>query len=401
MILSIGDGTRCAPTISESPFDPSPRRCIINHSPAAKPCPIYLLKLSLQSTNMSRKKIQLLSDPQEAAEAARLTYVSDEAPGIRRRRAGRGFQYLDADGKPIKDKSTLKRIRSLAIPPAYTDVWICPLANGHIQATGRDAKGRKQYRYHPRWAEVRDETKFHRMSLFGKALPEMRERIAADMRRHGLPREKVLAAVAQLLGTTFIRIGSPEYVKANDSFGLTTLHDDHAEIADGKITFEFRGKSGKEQAVSLSDKRLARIVKQCQDVPGQQLFQYIDADGAAHPITSSDVNDYIRQIGGQEFTAKDFRTWGGTTLAVKALSELGPCEDEALLKKNTHQMIKSVAEALGNTQAVCRKYYVHPAAAEAYASGRLIPLFEKHKAEGDFIDGLYPEERTVIALLQT
>lgn len=349
---------------------------------------------------MAKKKVQLISDPQEAAEAANLVYVSDEEPGIRRRRAGKGFQYLDPEGKPIKDKATLERIRSLAIPPAYTDVWICPLEDGHIQATGRDARGRKQYRYHPRWAEVRDQTKFHRMSLFGEALPGIRERIAADMGQRGLPREKVLATVVQLLGTTFIRIGNPEYVKANDSFGLTTLLDDHVEIEGGEVRFEFRGKSGKEHAVSLKDKRLARIVKQCQDVPGQRLFQYIDEEGISHPITSSDVNGYIREIGGAEFTAKDFRTWGGTTLAILAFAELGPCDDAAALKKNTVQMIKSVAEQLGNTQAVCRRYYVHPAIAEAYASGDLLPLLEKCRAEGELVDGLYPEERTVMALLR-
>lgn len=349
---------------------------------------------------MAKKKVQLISDPEEAAEAASLVYISDEEPGIRRKRAGKGFQYLDPDGKPIKDKATLERIKSLAIPPAYTDVWISPLENGHIQATGRDAKGRKQYRYHPRWAEIRDETKFHRMILFGEALPFMRERIAADMRKQGLPREKVLATVVQLLGTTFIRIGNPEYVKANDSFGLTTLLDDHVEVSGAKVEFEFRGKSGKEHAVSLKDRRLARIIKQSQDVPGQHLFQYVDEDGVSHPVTSGDVNDYIREIGGQEFTAKDFRTWGGTTLAVQALAELGPCEDDSQLKKNTVAMIKSVAETLGNTQAVCRKYYVHPAIADAYASSELLPLLEKQRDEGDEVGGLYPEERAVMVLLR-
>jgi DNA topoisomerase-1 len=349
---------------------------------------------------MAKKKVQLISDPQEAAEAANLVYVSDEEPGIRRRRSGKGFRYISPEGKPIKDKATLERVKSLAIPPAYTDVWISPLEDGHIQATGRDAKGRKQYRYHPRWAEVRDQTKFHRMRLFGEALPAMRERIAADMRLRGLPREKVLATVVQLLGTTFIRIGNPEYVKANDSFGLTTLLDNHVEIEGKKLSFEFRGKSGKEQAVSLTDKRLARIVKQCQDVPGQQLFQYIDDQDVSPPVTSSDVNDYIREVAGSEFTAKDFRTWGGTTLAVMEFYELGPCDNDTQLKKNTVQMIKSVSDKLGNTQAVCRKYYVHPAIAEAYSSGELLTLLEKHRAEGELVDGLYPEERTVMALLR-
>jgi DNA topoisomerase-1 len=349
---------------------------------------------------MTKKKIQLITDPQAAAKAANLVYVSDEEPGIQRKRSGKGFTYLDTEGNRVKDKTTLERIRSLVIPPAWKEVWICPLEDGHIQATGRDEKERKQYRYHPRWQELRDETKFHRMILFGEALPQMRERIEQDMRKHGLPREKVLATVVQLLGTTFIRIGNPEYVRANDSFGLTTLLDDHVEINGTNVHFEFRGKSGKEHAVDLRNKRLARIVKQCQDVPGQQLFQYIDNNGSYHAITSGDVNNYIREIGGQEFTAKDFRTWGGTTLAVLACAELGPCDDEKQLKKNVSQMIKTVAEQLGNTQAVCRKYYVHPIIAERYGEGELLPLLEKYRTAADTVDGFYPEERTVMALLR-
>ncbi|HLU08315.1 MAG TPA: hypothetical protein VK003_01505, partial [Oceanobacillus sp.] len=284
---------------------------------------------------MATKKIRLITDPEAAAKAAALIYMSDEAPGIRRRRAGKGFVYLDTDGKPIKDKKTLERIQSLAIPPAYTDVWISPLEDGHIQATGRDAKGRKQYRYHPRWSEQREQTKFNRMILFGEALPGIRERIARDLALRGLPREKVLATIVELLGTTFIRIGNPEYVKTNDSFGLTTLRDEHVDVNGSKVRFEFTGKSGKENTVDLHDKRLARIIKQCQDIPGQHLFQYWDEDGNSQAILSGDVNNYLREIGGQEFTAKDFRTWGGTTQAVVAFAELGPCADESQAKKNT------------------------------------------------------------------
>jgi DNA topoisomerase-1 len=274
------------------------------------------------------------------------------------------------------------------------------LATGHVQATGRDAKGRKQYRYHPHWAEQRDQTKFDRMIGFGEVLPAIRERVMQDMLLRGQPREKVLAAVVQLLGTTFIRIGNPEYVRANESFGLTTLRDEHVEVNGATVHFEFRGKSGKEHAVDLHDKRLARIIKRCQDVPGQLLFQYWGEDGATHAITSTDVNNYLREIGGPEFTAKDFRTWGGTSLAALAFADLGPCEDETQAKKNTVQMIKAVAEQLGNTREVCRKYYIHPIIAEAYAEGKLLPLIEKCRSAADASDGLFPEERAVMALLR-
>lgn len=349
---------------------------------------------------MANKKIRLIADPEAAAKAADLVYVSDDQPGIRRRRAGKGFTYTDNNGKRIKNRKTLERIKSLAIPPAYTDVWICPLTNGHIQATGRDAKGRKQYRYHPRWSAQRDETKFNRMILFGEALPTIRERVAHDLALRGLPREKVLATIVQLLGTTFIRIGNLEYARTNESFGLTTLLDEHVEISGSKVRFEFTGKSGKENTVDLHDKHLAKIIQQCQDIPGQHLFQYSDEDGNHYAILSSDVNAYLREISGQDFTAKDFRTWGGTTLAVLALAELGPCEDESHAKKNTAQMIKSVAAQLGNTRAVCRKYYVHPIIAEAYTQGKLLPLLEKHQSSPETSGELYPEEQTVMTLLR-
>src|SRR5919107_4252189 len=266
---------------------------------------------------------EVISDPIESAQAAGLRYVSDTQPGIRRKKAGKGFTYGGTDGKLIRDEKELARIRSLAIPPAYTDVWICPSPQGHIQATGRDARGRKQYRYHPKWREVRDETKFGRMLAFSEALPKIRARLEQDLSRPGLPREKGLATVVRLLECTCIRVGNDEYAKANRSFGLTTLQDRHVEISGSNLRFEFRGKSGKVHKVDLNDRRLARIVRRCQALPGEDLFQYIDDDGVRQTIGSGDVNDYIREISGQEFTAKDFRTWSGTLLAVAALSEAG------------------------------------------------------------------------------
>lgn len=323
------------------------------------------------------RPLELTDDPRRLARAARLRYVNDDEPGIRRRRAGKGWAYYAADGSLIRDREVRERIAGLVIPPAWTEVWICADEDGHIQATGRDDRGRKQYRYHPRWQEVRDQTKFERMALFGDALPHIRERVEQDLRRKGLPREKVLAAVVALLGSTFIRVGNAEYARNNDSYGLTTLQDDHVEIEGSKLHFEFRGKSGKEHAVDLRDRRLARIVKACQDVPGQALFQYTDPDGNAHAITSSDVNAYLREISGEPFTAKDFRTWGGTTLAVAALGVLEPFETEAQLKKTLAAMYREVASALGNTVAVCRKYYVHPAVVAAYTEGELVDVLAK------------------------
>jgi DNA topoisomerase-1 len=357
----------------------------------------------------ARRRIRLITDPRAAAKAANLVYIADDTPGITRTRAGRGWTYTAPDGTRIRDRATLQRIRSLAIPPAYTDVWISPDPDGHIQATGRDEKGRKQYRYHPRWAQQREETKFARMLLFAQALPRMRARVEADLRRRGLPREKVLATVVALLGSTYIRVGNAEYARDNDSYGLTTLQDEHVQATPSALRFRFRGKSGKEHAVDLRDKRLARIVRQCQDLPGQHLFQYIGEDGQPHSITSSDVNAYIRAISSDEadadvaFTAKDFRTWGGTTLAVLACAEMGTCEglSQRDRKRRLASMIRSVAEQLGNTQAVCKKYYVHPAIAETYAGGTLLALFEQECARGESGDpyGLSPVERTVERVL--
>jgi DNA topoisomerase I len=342
---------------------------------------------------------EVVSDPIESAEAAGLRYVSDIQPGYRRKKSGKGFTYLGPDGKTLRDARELARIRSLAIPPAYTDVWICPSPNGHIQATGRDARGRKQYRYHSRWREVRDETKFGRMLAFSEALPKIRERLERDLSLPGLPREKVLAAVVRLLECTCIRVGNDEYTKANRSYGLTTLQDRHVEISGSTLRFEFRGKSGKPHTVSLNDRRLARIVQRCQALPGEDLFQYIDDDGVRQSIGSGDVNDYIREISGQEFTAKDFRTWAGTLLAVEALGKAGQWSTQRQAKSNVLRAIDWVAEQLNNTRAVCRKYYVHPAVLDLYLAGTLRQALQngtKPSAKSDLADN----EASVVRLLR-
>lgn len=311
-------------------------------------------------------------DPMESARAAGLRYVSDTMPGIRRRGSGKGFTYIGPDGAPVRDKATLKRIRSLVIPPAWTNVWICPAANGHLQATGRDAKRRKQHRYHPLYRAVRDHVKFGRMIQFAKALPTIRRRVREDLALQGMPREKVLATVVRLLETTLIRVGNDEYAKENDSFGLTTLRDEHVRVAGDRIRFRFRGKSGQHHEVELSDPRLAGIVKRCQDLPGEELFQYLDEDGGVHDVTSDDVNSYLREITSDDFSAKDFRTWNGTILAAVALGGCEECSKEADIKKNIVATIKQVSERLGNRPATCRKYYVHPAVLESYTAGQLI-----------------------------
>jgi DNA topoisomerase I len=340
-----------------------------------------------------------VSDPVENAQAAGLRYVSDMMPGIRRKKAGKGFAYVGQDGKTIRDPKELARIRSLAIPPAYTDVWICPNPNGHIQATGRDARGRKQYRYHPKWREVRDETKFGRMLAFSEVLPRVRKRVDRDLGRSGLPREKVLATVVRLLECTSIRVGNDEYARANRSFGLTTLQDRHVEISGSNLRFEFRGKSGKVHQVSLSDRRLARIVQRCQSLPGEDLFQYVDDDGVRQTVGSGDVNDYIREISGQEFTAKDFRTWAGTILAVAALTEVGAWASQREAKANVLRAIDRVAEQLNNTRAVCRKYYVHPAVFDAYLAGTMLQTLQNGTKEAAKAD-LNSEEAAVVRLLR-
>ena len=338
-------------------------------------------------------------DPQHAAESAGLRYVSDARPGIRRRKAGTGFSYVAADGRTIKDPRVLARIRSLAIPPAYTDVWICPDPNGHIQATGRDARGRKQYRYHPRWRVVRDETKFGRMLAFSAVLPQIRHRVEQDLRLAGLPREKVLATVVRLLECTGIRVGNDEYARTNDSFGLTTLRDEHVDVTGSTMRFSFRGKSGKTHSVTLSDRRVARIVAHCQALPGEELFQYVDEAGEQQTVDSGDVNAYLKGITGQEFTAKDFRTWNGTILAVAALRDLGPAATEREAKSAIVKAVDTVAEQLNNTRAVCRKYYVHPAVLETYTAGTMLDAL----ANGDLSPAtehtLSADEEAIVRLL--
>jgi DNA topoisomerase-1 len=339
-------------------------------------------------------------NPIESAQSAGLRYVSDTMPGIARKRAGKGFSYVGPEGKRISDRKEIARIRSLAIPPAYTDVWICPHPNGHIQATGRDARGRKQYRYHPRWREIRDETKFGRMLEFSRVLPAIRARVDRDLSQTGLSREKVIATVVRLLECTGIRVGNDEYARANRSFGLTTLRNHHVEISGSKLRFQFRGKGGKIHDVALTDRRLARIVTHCQAIPGETLFQYVDADDARQTVDSGDVNQYLREITSQEFTAKDFRTWAGTIQAVAALQELGPAESEREAKSAILKAIDQVAEGLNNTRAVCRKYYVHPAVFETYLAGTMVEaLGNGNGTAAGAAAALSAQERAVVSLL--
>ncbi len=336
----------------------------------------------------------------EHAKAAGLRHVTDSRPGIRRKRAGRGFSYVGLDGKPIRDRDEIRRIKALVIPPAWTDVWICPKPNGHMQATGRDAKGRKQYRYHPRYREVRDETKFDRMLAFSDVLPAIRVRVERDLLREGLPREKVLATVVRLLEKTLIRIGSDTYAKENRSFGLTTLRRRHVEVSGSKLTFEFRGKSGVEHSVAITDRRLASIVQHCQTLPGQELFQYLDDDGRRQDVDSGDINSYLREITGQDFTAKDFRTWAGTMYAATALRDMGPAETQREIQANIVRAVDLVAERLGNTREVCRKYYVHPRVIEAYHKGLVAPKPAPHSQKRKPREGqLRRDEVAVLGLL--
>jgi DNA topoisomerase I len=340
-------------------------------------------------------------DPTASARAAGLRYVSDETLGIRRERQGDTFHYFDKQGREIDNEKELQRFKSLGIPPAWTDVWICPQPNGHIQATGRDAKGRKQYRYHPRWRATRDETKYEHVIAFGRALPEIRARVAHDLRRRDLSRAKVLATVVRLLETTLIRVGNREYARSNKSYGLTTMRDKHAIVDDNNVTFQFRGKSGKRHTITLNDRRLARIVKRCRDLPGYELFQYLDERGEQQTIGSADVNDYLREITGQEFTAKDFRTWAGTVLAAMSLREFAPHGSPTEAKKNIVRTIEHVAEQLGNTPSTCRKCYVHPAVLDAYLDGSLVDtLAQRAEDLRDSADDLDNDEAMVLDFLQ-
>ena len=325
-------------------------------------------KLSKQKNKNA--ELAIVTDPIEAAEEAGLRYVADRQPGYTRQARGDHFAYFDTEGKPVRDRQRLLRIKRLAIPPAWKEVWICPSPNGHIQAIGRDARGRKQYRYHDRWREIRDENKYDRMIDFGKALPGIRRRVCKDMALPGLPRNKVLATIVQLLERTFIRVGNAEYARENNSFGLTTLQNRHVNVKGSKLRFRFKGKSGREREVDVTDRHIAKIVAKLQDLPGQDLFRYVDDQGVVCDVTSQDVNDYLREIAGQDFSAKDFRTWGGTVLAAIALRTVGAFETKKQGQANITRAIRAVAKLLGNTPAICRKCYVHPAVLELYLDGK-------------------------------
>ena len=349
----------------------------------------------------------VVTDPVLSAKEAGLRYVSDAQPGIRRKKSGKGFRYVDAEGKPVRDEDVLRRIRSLVIPPAWTDIWICADPRGHLQATGRDARGRKQSRYHPRWRVVRDETKYERMLLFGTALRGIRTRLEEDLVLPGLPRNKVLATIVRLMERTLIRVGNEEYARENKSYGLTTMRAKHVQITGSTVVFRFRGKSGKLHTVGVQDRRLARIVRQCQDLPGYELFEYLDESGETRKVDSADVNDYLRAVSGEDFTAKDFRTWAGTVLASMALREFEESTSETVAKKNVVEAIKAVAQRLGNTPAVCRKCYVHPTVLKCYLAGRLERRVRKKVEEAtDEVlreaeeEALRKEERAVMELLR-
>lgn len=347
-------------------------------------------------------KAATTADPVESAKAIGLRYVTDEGPGIQRQKSEDSFTYIGTNGKPLEDAEEIRRIQALGIPPAWEDVWICPSPQGHLQATGRDAKGRKQYRYHAEWRQIRSETKFLRMIAFSEALPKIRERIEHDLALPGLPKNKVLATILRLMELTRIRVGNEEYAKTNKSFGLTTMRDRHVDVSGSTLHFNFKGKSGVEHDIEISDRRLAKIVKRCQDIPGQELFQYIDEAGQRQSVDSGDVNTYLREISAQDFTAKDFRTWAGTVLAALELYDLGECESETATKKAVVQAIKSVAQYLGNRPATCRKYYVHPAILEAYQNRILPTVMAEHVEQNPSpsSNGLRCEELAVVKLLK-
>jgi DNA topoisomerase-1 len=339
---------------------------------------------------------------QDAAKDAGLRYFTDDRPGIRRRARGKSFVYLNDSGEAVRDVETLARIKRLAIPPAWTDVWICPASNGHIQATGRDARNRKQYRYHSRWREQRDQNKFERMMTFAEALPAIRQRVKRDLARPGLPREKVLASVVRLLETTLIRVGNDEYARHNKSYGLTTMHNRHVKVRGHRIFFSFKGKSGKEHEIDIHDPELADVVKRSQDLPGEELFAYEDDDGVVRDVTSQDVNTYLREISGDDFTAKDFRTWSGTVLAATALREFEAATNQRQARKNVVTAIEAVAKMLGNTPAVCRKCYVHPEILNSYLQGTTIEVLRQRMGQklGTSLRKLKPEEAAVLMLLR-
>jgi len=337
-----------------------------------------------------------LVDPVASARAAGLRYVSDQSPGLRRKRVGKGFIYLDSGGRTLRDAETIGRIKRLAVPPAWTDVWICPDPRGHLQATGRDVRGRKQYRYHARWREVRDAVKYDRMLAFAESLPRIREHTDRDLERPDLPREKVLATIVRLLEDTRIRIGNDEYRKENGSYGLTTLRNRHVNVIGADVRFTFRGKSGKQHTIELHDRRMARIIKRFLEIPGQELFKYVDDGGEVKAIDSADVNEYLHEITGEDFTAKDFRTWAGTILAARFLRETAGATSARAARKQLVRAVARVADELGNTAAVAKKGYIHPAVIAAYLSGGLKPIREKDDPDPYKLSA---EERGLLALL--
>jgi DNA topoisomerase I len=351
----------------------------------------------------SGAEVQTVLDTRDAAESAGLRYVSDDRPGIRRRRSGKGFAYTRPDGTKLTDDDVIRRIKTLAIPPAWTDVWICPFADGHVQATGRDAKGRKQYRYHPRFREMRESNKYEHVVAFAEALPGIRAKVRDHMALRGLPREKILATVVHLLESTLIRVGNDDYARQNNSYGLTTLKTRHAAVNGSEIRFRFTGKSGKQWLLRVKDRRIAKIIKACQELPGQELLQYLDEDGNPQNVTSSDVNMYLKEITGKHITTKDFRTWSGTVLAAMALNESKGFESAVQAKRNLRTAIEKVAARLGNTPTICRKCYVHPEVVTSYLNGNLA-LEIKSAVETELQDeltGLQPEEAAVLAMLRT
>lgn len=357
------------------------------------------VKVDLAAASITEAPVAKAVDPVQSARLAGLRYVTDSAPGFRRRNRGKRFLYLDLQGEIIRDAEEIRRIDALAIPPAWRDVWICPIPNGHLQAVGRDAKGRKQYRYHSRWRDIRDQTKYDKMLAFAKQLPALRRQVEKDLALAGLPRQKVLATVVRLLETGMVRVGNEEYARQNGSFGLATLRSHHVGVSGPKIRFEFRGKSGVQHSFDLTDHRLAKIIRRCQELPGHELFQYIDENGERCTIDSADVNDYVRAVAGEDFSSKDFRTWIGTVLAATALIEISG--ENKPTKKNLNRAIKTVARQLGNTAAVCRKCYIHPAVVESYQNGLLGKVFRpgtpSSKRSSDC--GLKPAELAVVALL--
>ncbi len=350
----------------------------------------------------SRRKVPLPLDHVKSAVAAGLVYIHQHCQGLTRKRSGKGFVYLDCDGRRITDPEVLTRIRSLVIPPAWTDVWICAKPHGHLQALGTDARGRRQYRYHALYREIRNQTKFSRMLDFAKVLPQIRATVQKHLALPGLPREKVLATVVRLLETTFIRIGNDEYARENESFGLTTLRNRHVEIEGSTMRFAFRGKSGQDHEVEIKDRRIARIVKECHDLPGYELFQYIDDAGTRHAIDSSDVNAYLKEVSGADFTAKDFRTWAGTVQSALALAQIGPGTSDTDTKRNIVTAVKATASRLGNRPATCRKYYIHPAVLDAYTAGVLNEYVKPvaEDAHHEDVTGVYPEEECVMRLIR-